>query len=282
MKIKKYLLKKSSFQSWDELFQNPGPITLESFITGTVIINRRGTLNPEHPRTRDVGDEELEVPILAHWVHHEELGDYLLDAGLDASYYQDPFGGMKGLLADEFCQEKNQNIGFHLEKRDMTLKGVFLSHLHSDHMAGVRELPHNIPYVVGKGEFDEYLPEIYDNFLKGVQTLYEIDFSDFDDMYPLGPVVDLLGDGSLWAVHTPGHTPGHMSFLVNSLNGPIFLTMDASFIHENLERKVAPSDYTWDVEKAQDTLEKIIDFLNKYPQVRVQAGHELSNGLNRF
>jgi N-acyl homoserine lactone hydrolase len=275
MKIKKYPLKKSSFQSWDELFQNPGPISLESFITGTVIINRRGTLNPEHPLAGDVRDEELEVPILAHLVRHEELGDYLLDAGLDASYHQDPFGGMKGLLADEFHQKKDQNIGFHLEKRDIALKGVFLSHLHPDHMAGVREISHNIPYVVGKGEFEEYPPEIYANFFKGVKTLYEIDFLDLEDMHPLGPVVDLLGDGSLGAIWTPGHTPGHMSFLVNSSEGPIFLTMDASFVYDNLERRVAPSDYTWDVGLAQSTLESIIDFLNKYPQVRVGPGHEV-------
>jgi len=73
---------------------------------------------------------------------------------------------------------------------------------------------------------------------------------------------------------TPGHTPGHISFLVNGMEGPVLLAMDAAFIHENLERGVAPSDYTWDVEMAQDTLEKIIEFLREYPQVRVGAGHE--------
>ena len=94
------------------------------------------------------------------------------------------------------------------------------------------------------------------------------------DMPPLGLSVDILGDGSLWAVWTPGHTPGHMSFLVNCIDGPLLLAMDAAFIHENLERKVAPSDYTWDVEKAQESLEKVIRFLDAYPQVRVGPGHE--------
>jgi N-acyl homoserine lactone hydrolase len=87
--------------------------------------------------------------------------------------------------------------------------------------------------------------------------------------------VDLLGDGSLWAIHTPGHTPGHSSFLVNGLEGPVLLAMDAAFIPENLEMGVAPSDYTWNVDLAQKSLEKIIEFLGEYPQVRVVAGHEL-------
>jgi glyoxylase-like metal-dependent hydrolase (beta-lactamase superfamily II) len=94
-------------------------------------------------------------------------------------------------------------------------------------------------------------------------------------MAPLGPSVDLLGDGSLWAIHTPGHTPWHVSFLLNGMDGPILLTIDAAFIHENLERGVAPSDYTEDVVKVQETLEKIIEFLKMYRQVRVGTGHEV-------
>ncbi len=93
-------------------------------------------------------------------------------------------------------------------------------------------------------------------------------------MPPLGLSADLLGDGSLWAIHTPGHTPWHVSFLVNSMEGHILLAMDAVFVNENLKLGIAPSDYTWDVEKAQETLDKIIEFLRIYPQLKVSPGHE--------
>ena len=53
----------------------------------------------------------------------------------------------------------------------------------------------------------------------------------------MGPSGDLLGDGSLWAISTPGHTKGHISYLINGLDGPILLTMDASFIRDNLRLK---------------------------------------------
>ncbi len=274
MKHKNYPIKKTTYKSWDEVFENPKYIKLEKFQTGTVILNRKGTLNPEHPLAQNMKDEEVEVPIFAYWIQHEEQGDYLLDAGLDKSYHLDPYGGIKNPLADQFIQKKDQNIKFHLEKKRIQLKAVFLSHSHPDHIAGIRELPKNIPYIIGKCEFNEYTLEDYGNFLKNLKILYEIDFSKIDEIPPLGPSVDLLGDGSLWAIFTPGHTPGHISFLVNGFNGPIFLTMDACFIHENIEKKIAPSSYTWNIKLAQKTLEKIIKFLKKYPQVKVHCGHE--------
>lgn len=274
MRLKNYQYKKNRGNSWAEVFQNPRQVSVQSFQTGTVIINRRGTLNPFHPLAKDISDEELEVPILAHWIHHEDKGDFLLDTGLDASYAVDPRGRMEGTGVDEFKQIEGENIAQHLEQNGINLKMVFLSHLHADHAAGVRELPKNIPYVIPKGEYGEYHPEIHGDFLKGLKELYEIDFSKAPQITPLGSSVDLLGDGSLWAVHTPGHTPWHISFIVNSIDGPILLAMDASFIQENLEIGVASSDYTWDVEKAQETLERIIEFLKMYPKVRGGVGHE--------
>jgi N-acyl homoserine lactone hydrolase len=274
MKLVDFYYQKKGIKDWGEIFQHPRPITLETFTTGMVIINRRGTLNPEHPQAGEVKDEELEVPILCYWVHHEKQGDYLLDAGLDASYYLDPCGGLEGSEVDQFQQYENENIAYHLEKNGIHLKGVFFSHLHADHASGQRELSSDI-CVVGKGEYEYYQPEVHGDFLAGLDTLQEIDFSKAEDIPPLGPSVDLLGDGSLWAISTPGHTRGHVSFLVNGYEGPIFLTMDAAFIRENLDRGVASSDYTWDLGLAQKTLEKIIEFLQMYPQVTVLPGHEL-------
>ena len=274
MKLVNYPYKKSLMNNWEEVFQNPCNISLKSFKTGKVKINRKGTLNPGHPLAEDVQDEELEVPILVHWVHHYE-GDFLLDTGLDASYIHNPCGGLEGSSVDEFKLVPKENIAFHINKHSIDLKMIFISHLHADHAAGIRELSKKAAYIVTKGEYEEYNPEIHGDFMDGLEVLYEIDFFKAQDIPPLGLSVDLLGDGSLWAIKTPGHTPGHMSFLLNSLNGPILLTMDAAFIHENLERGVAPSEYTWDVGKAQESLERILSFLQRYPQVRVGPGHEL-------
>lgn len=274
MKLKNYPYRRVDEGSWDEILKNPCDITVRSFQTGAVVINMVGTINPHHPLAADIQEEELEVPILAHWVHHEEKGDFLIDAGLDASYIKDPYGGLVGSSVDEFKLD-DENIAHHIQENCIKIETVFLSHLHADHAAGVRELPSDIPYVIAKGEYDLYQPEIHGDFLGKLDELYQIDFKKAQEIPPLGPSVDLLGDGSLWAIWTPGHTRGHMSFLVNGVESTVLLVIDAAFIHENLEVGVAASDYTWDVEIAQETLEKITDFLDKYPEVKAEPGHEL-------
>lgn len=285
MKRELFRVKNSNFNDWSEVFKNPEHILVKSFITGYVSINKRGALNPNHPNAGNVEDEPLNVPILVHWVHHPEFGDYLVDAGLDSSYYQSSNGDMKGVFAglykklgfgDTYFQEKNQGIAYHIKKNSIKLNGVFLSHLHSDHIAGVRELPKNIPYVVGKGEkYVEHKPLFYGDYLNGIEVIYEIDFLKVHNLPILGQCVDIFGDGSFWAIQTPGHTRGHMSFLINTINKPILLTADACFIKLGFEKGIASSSYTDDVEMAQASLNNLVEFKRVYPQLRVCPGHEL-------
>jgi N-acyl homoserine lactone hydrolase len=275
MNIKPYKVKKSPSKGWGKIFTNSRPVKLRSFKTGTVDIQLRGTLNPTHPNAVNIKNEIIEVPIMVHWVHHEEFGDYLLDTGLDASYSNDELGGITEPLAEKFIQKKDENIGFYVEKNDIKVNMVFLSHLHPDHIAGIRDLPKNIPYIVGKGELEQYKPELYGDFLKSVETFYELEFSELDIISPLGRCADLLGDGSIWAFWTPGHTKGHTSYIINGADEPILLTMDAAFIQENLKYKVAPLDYTWDSSLAQKSLDKIIEFIDQF-KIRVICGHELN------
>lgn len=275
MKIKPYTIEKRPKKGWNQIFKEPIEISLETFKTGTVSIERRSVINPEHSRAGYIQDDIIDIPILAHLVHHKTKGYYLIDTGLDALYTDDPKGGIIGESADEYTQCVNENIKHHLDQRRVKLEGVFLSHLHSDHIAGARELPNDIPYITGKGELEDYQPEIYGDFLKDVKTVYEIDYSNTNEFPFLGHCADVLGDGSLWAVSTPGHTCCHTSFIVNGCKGPILLTMDAAFINDNIKLGIGPRDYTDDVEKAQKTLEKLLDFLREFPQVKLITGHEI-------
>jgi N-acyl homoserine lactone hydrolase len=272
MKIKQFYIKKNNFKSWTEIFMSPCPITIETLKTGMVKINRRGTINTKHPNAGYIKDEIIDVPIKNYLVCHDKLGNFLLDAGLDKLYTDDPKGGIRGDNVDEFFQMKNENIKFQLDTKNIKLKAVYLSHLHPDHIAGIRELPKNIPYFIGKGELERYKSE-NGNFLKGVKTVYEIDFSKFEEIAPLKQCVDLLEDGSLWGISTPGHSIGHTSYLINGIEGPILLTMDACFIKDNLRLKIAPSDYTWDIKLAQKSLDMLNDFLVDFPDVKIIYGH---------
>lgn len=156
------------------------------------------------------------------------------------------------------------------------LRGVFFTHLHLDHTAGVPGLPHDVPYVAGRGSLDDAYESgmmAHIDHLRGVSQLEEIDFSAARELAPLGKAVDLLGDGSLWAIHTPGHSRGHVSYLVNATSGPVLLIGDASHTRWGFEHGVAPGKVT-DAAASRASLERIAAFARAYPRVKLVFGHE--------
>ncbi len=87
--------------------------------------------------------------------------------------------------------------------------------------------------------------------------------------------MNFFGDGSFWAIRTPGHTPGHMSFLINGKSFPILLANDVCFINLGLEMGIGSSDYTDDILMAQSSLNNIVEFKRVYSSVKIKCGHEL-------
>ena len=52
---------------------------------------------------------------------------------------------------------------------------------------------------------------------------------------------DLFGDGVVTTIFTPGHSPGHQSFLVRLPNtGPVLLTVDAAYTLDHWNNKALP------------------------------------------
>jgi N-acyl homoserine lactone hydrolase len=52
---------------------------------------------------------------------------------------------------------------------------------------------------------------------------------------------DLFGDGTVKMIFTPGHAPGHQSFLINlPKNGSILLTVDAAYTLDHWNEKALP------------------------------------------
>lgn len=292
MKREPFPVKQASRKTWEDVFKHPGPITVESFVTAEATLKKEGTLNLDHPKAAALrtGSSKLKAPVLAHWVRHKEFGDYLIDAGMDASYHKKPYGRYRGILVRIFMgkniQKKGRDIYSRIKEKQITLKGIFFTHLHFDHIAGAIDLPKDMPvqYAAGKGEkyFTVNKKFLFrsPDFLGAVETLYEIDFSDNNavDMPVIGKSVDIFGDGSLWAISTPGHTPGHMTFLVNgkSDKNPVLLTGDACLLKQGFDGGIGPGKYSSDIEGAQKSLDKLIAFAQKYPQVKVVCGHQLS------
>ena len=270
----------ASYDNWNDILDNPGEISLSVYSTGTNATQLSGIINLEHESAGAIDDVVIDIPVIANVVQHDRYGAYLVDAGLDSSYVDNPFGTMRGVLVGSFLatgsQEPGQHIAGALEREDIRIQGVFLTHLHFDHTAGIVDLPKDIPYMVGKGEpYRNFRFIIQGDHLAGVEELQEIDCDAGVDLSPLGKGIDVLGDGSFWAISSPGHSPGHILYFVNGTDGQYLLTGDACNNLQQFETGIGPGFYSSDLEEAQLSLDQIIAFKEMYPEVTLVFGHDL-------
>ena len=133
----------------------------------------------------------------------------LVDSGLHPAAAADPgtyYGRPEAAL---FELELEQPI---IEQVDVaTLTRVVLTHLHFDHAGALALLPASIPIVVQRREWElrHDADVIKRNFF------YPRDYTLDDRTFVLvDGDHDLLGDGSIELLLTPGHTPGHQSVRV--------------------------------------------------------------------
>jgi N-acyl homoserine lactone hydrolase len=82
---------------------------------------------------------------------------------------------------------------------------------------------------------------------------------------------DLFGDGTVKMIFTPGHSPGHQSFLINlPKSGLILLTIDAAYTLDHWTEKALPGFLASTV----DTVRSV----RKLHQVARQTGAQIVTG----
>ena len=75
-----------------------------------------------------------------------------------------------------------------------------------------------------------------------------------DPVGKLEGVIDVFGDGSLFAILTPGHTEGHVSYLARTPSGAVLLTGDASRTRWGWDNDVEPGTYTFERDSERKSL----------------------------
>jgi N-acyl homoserine lactone hydrolase len=269
-----------AYHNWNEILSHPQPITIRTYSTGIMQTNLSGIMNLKHVRAQDIEDKVIEIPVNVGIIQHQESGAYLIDAGLDQSYADNPRGTIRGLMVKSYLgkgsQEPNTHVAAILDREGIQLEGVFLTHLHTDHTAGIVDLPKRIPYVAGKNErYINFRFFMQSDHLAGIDALLEIDFAEGIDLPPLGKGVDVFGDGSLWAISSSGHSAGHVIFLINGIDEQVLFTGDACNDQYQFETGIGPGSYSSDLEGGQEVLERIILFKERYPKVKLVYGHDL-------
>jgi glyoxylase-like metal-dependent hydrolase (beta-lactamase superfamily II) len=273
----------------EAIIDKPGPIETESIVSTEWAVTRAGLINLDAPRARaahlEDGDEPIEV--FFHVVRHPRFGTFIIDTGVERALRDAPdTAALRGVVGRFLHTEKmsfEKPLGDWIAAQHEPLRGVFFTHLHTDHVSGAPDLPKTTPIYAGPGETTSraflhmFSQGATDRALAGLPPINEWRFAPDADGRFAG-VLDVFGDGSFWALWTPGHTPGSTAYLARTAHGPVLYTGDTSHTRWGWENDVEPGSFTADHTRNADSLARLRRLVREHPAIELHLGHQHAAG----
>lgn len=184
-------------------------------------------------------------------------------------------------------------------------KAIILTHGHFDHVGAIIELVEHwqvpvfahaleLPYLTGEQDYPEPDPSVDSGLVAKMSPMFPneaIDLGKFVQELPSDGTVPFM-EGFKW-IHTPGHTPGHVSLFRERdgalIAGDAFVTVKQESLYKvfTQEKEVngPPKYLTPDWDAAFESVKKLAALK---PSIAVtghgvpMSGAELSNGLEKL
>lgn len=237
--------------------------------------------------------ELIRIPIVAFLIEHPSAGPLLIDTGFH------------GVIAEGSTKERSRNLGVigrvmgrnismqpaqtvvaHLKARGIEpgdIRLIVMTHLHFDHASALAHFP-TATVLVSEREWraarargaslQGYPAAQLDPRL----TYRTLDF-DGPGTYTHGPferALDLLGDGSLILLYTPGHSPGHLSVLARLSGHEALIAGDAIYTIPTLREGKRP----WrshDGKAFERSLQALQAYDREHPEALIIPGHDIAH-----
>ncbi|WP_261301993.1 MBL fold metallo-hydrolase [Paenibacillus andongensis] len=211
----------------------------------------------------------------------------LVDAGMPQS-------------ADEIIRVAEERFGAHRKPT-----AIILTHGHFDHVGGIESLLEywdvpvyahelEIPYLTGKSNYPKGDSTVDGGLVSELSPLFPnhgIDIGNHVHPLPANGIIPGLS-GWQW-IHTPGHTPGHISLFRakdgSLIAGDAFVTVKQESLYKlfTQEQEISgpPKYFTTDWQAAGDSVRKLRDL---HPSLAItghgkpMSGEELSRELGRL
>jgi len=275
----------SSSAAMEAVIDQPGPLSLEVVNSTDWAVTRAGLINLDNPRAKAAGlkDGDEAIAVFTYVLRHPTRGTFLIDSGVTETLVHDPARAGVGLFVRWALHPEKMQLhesADHLVARLGTpLAGVLLTHLHLDHVSGLPAVPRGTPIYAGPGEASErsfwnlFTQGTIDAFLAGQAPVQTWGYTP-DPSGRTAGVIDVFGDGSLWAILSPGHTAGSTAYVVRTTNGPVLLTGDASHTRWGWENDVEPGTFSGDRPRSVSSLASLRALAARHPRMVVHCGHQ--------